>query len=295
MSRLQHSNTTAKYNISSPQPIVSPEIANPSSSSFRASSSRADAQPKVSANGSPIRPARSRMRKQVAQPSSRINLAPITTHSGRTADLPISPISPVNAEPPSLFSDPFAADRSQRTELRAQTKAVTQTADASREKLRNVVGAFIAAGKPKTEPKRPTRHTEDDLFSDPNKFSEINTVLHRIKNDWPFVLESDFSASTLSLSLLGSSRLEHFIEIHNALSTALQASVQAHFQSFAASLPAHANFLATLGRAQSQIRASKIALKEARDGFGAQGKTELAGIRARERQVRDMLQVLDTM
>jgi exocyst complex component 4 len=71
--------------------------------------------------------------------------------------------------------------------------------------------------------------------------------------------------------------------------------VQAHFQSFAASLPAHAQFLATLGRAQQQVRASKESLKEARDGFAGKGKAELASIRARERMVRDMLRILDVM
>ena len=134
-------------------------------------------------------------------------------------------------------------------------------------------------------------------------FAEIDGVLRKIRKDWPFVLESDFSSSTLALSLLnqGSSSLpQHpslnsFLRLHDALSAALQAAVQAHFQSFAASLPAHASFLSTLGRAQQQIKASKEALKEAREGFAGKGKSELAGVRARERQVREMLKILDTM
>jgi exocyst complex component 4 len=111
----------------------------------------------------------------------------------------------------------------------------------------------------------------------------------------------EFSPSTLALSLLQPSTstshpgLDDFQALHQSLSTSLQSAVQGHFQSFAASLPAHASFLATLGRAQQQVRTSKDALKDARDGFAGKGKAELASIRAREEMVRDMLKILDTV
>jgi exocyst complex component 4 len=136
------------------------------------------------------------------------------------------------------------------------------------------------------------------------KFAEIDSILRKIRKDWPFVLESDFSPSTLALSLLSQSpssslpqhpALSSFMSLHGALSTALQTAVQSHFQTFAASLPAHASFVATLGRAQQQVKKSKGDLREARDGFAGKGKSELAGVRARERVVRDMLKILDTM
>jgi exocyst complex component 4 len=210
-----------------------------------------------------------------------------------------------------LFSDPFAADRSQRSELRAQAQAATQQTppNVGGATLRNVVGAFMSASKSKSEPaKRPaksrarTETLDDWQVSEGGKFAEIDQVLQTIRKDYPFVLESDFSPSTLALSLLSQTAptlshppLPSFLQVHDALSTALQAAVQAHFQSFAASLPAHANFLAALRRAQQQVKSSKETLREAREGFGGKGKAELAGVRARERQVRDMLQILDTM
>jgi exocyst complex component 4 len=43
------------------------------------------------------------------------------------------------------------------------------------------------------------------------------------------------------------------------------------------------------------VRRSKAELTEARDGFAGKGKGELAGVRARERMVRDILAILDTM
>jgi len=144
----------------------------------------------------------------------------------------------------------------------------------------------------------------DNEANDGGKPGEVDGVLRKIRKDWPFVLESDFSASTLALSLLSQTpsanlsqhpSLSSFLKLHDALSSSLQSAVQGHFQSFAASLPAHASFLSTLARAQQQVRTSKDALKEARDGFAGRGKSELAGVRARQRVVRDMLRILDIM
>jgi exocyst complex component 4 len=83
--------------------------------------------------------------------------------------------------------------------------------------------------------------------------------------------------------------------IHSALSSSLQKAVQSHFQTFAASLPTHANFVAALERAQAQVKSSREALKTARDGLSDKGKAELASVRMRERMVREMLQILDLM
>jgi exocyst complex component 4 len=118
------------------------------------------------------------------------------------------------------------------------------------------------------------------------------------------VLEGDFSASSLALSLLSESQsdalpehpdLQTFMDVHGALSNSLQKSVQEHFQTFAASLPMHATFMATLERAQAQVKASREELKNAREGISGQNKAELASVRNRERMVREMLQILDLM
>ena len=248
--------------------------------------------------------------------------------------MPTSPISPVsmNEVYPQThngnghFTDPFATDRSQRHELRTQTSEAAQrearpahsSSDGVKsDKLRNVVDAFRTASKGREELPPPLRrpgksrarqtakdqHWETGVMDGTGaEFGEIDGILARIRKDWPFVFESDFSASSLALSLLSKTPsnnfpshpgLSTFLKLHDALSSSLQSAVQAHFQSFAASLPAHATFLSTLGRAQQQVRLSKDALKEARDGFAGKGKNELAGIRARERVVRDMLRVVD--
>ncbi|WVF66723.1 hypothetical protein IAT40_001465 [Kwoniella sp. CBS 6097] len=311
---------------------------------------------------SPARPARSRMRDAPqppsvpgmgssyssapahvpapAAPSRRDNLRPIQTSNIRrpsaasstgSHDLAASPISPVSPNvlnqqgSTALFSDPFEADRAQRSQLRAQTSAAAQQAQQpfqggpGSDKLRNVVGAFMSASRSRDEPppsaRRPARSEarakkpqKEDLWEvgegEGGKFGDIDDVLRKIRKDWPFVLESDFSPSTLALSLLSQSStsslpshpgISSFLRLHESLSTSLQTAVQAHFQSFAASLPAHATFIATLSKAQEQVKKSKEALREARDGFAGKGKSELAGIRARERMVRDMLKILDTI
>lgn len=290
---------------------------------------------------SPARPARSRLRDppqppNFPQPSRpergdrpRQQLQPLQTQNllrvSNEQDLsPITASSPIHAAPnPLSFADPFAADRSQRSQLRQQTTEAHQAKMTARntptqgsDKLRNVVGAFMAAGRKDSEQlRRPQRsegrgkpvkreETWEIDAPDGSEFGEIDVVLKKIKKDWPFVLEGDFSPSTLALSLLSQTTsstlpphpsLSSFLRLHDTLSSALQAAVQAHFQTFAASLPQHASFLATLGRAQEQVQQSKRELSEARDGFAGKGKSELAGVRARERQVRDMLKILDTM
>jgi exocyst complex component 4 len=285
--------------------------------------------PGAAPNGSPQRPTRQELRPiNTFQTDSR---RPSAGSSMSHHDM-LSPISPDG--PPTQHqqggsvSDPFEADRSQRTELRVQASAAAQQAampwhsppnggDQTSDRLRNVIGAFMAAGKrdkedakrlPPRSVRRPRRDQTGDKWDIPvdglGRFAEVDSVLRQIKKDWPFVMESDFSPSTLALSLLSQTpssslpqhpSLSSFLKLHDALSSSLQASVQAHFQSFAASLPTHAGFLATLSRAQEQVRASQSALKEARDGFAGKGKAELAGVRARERQVREMLDLLDVM
>jgi exocyst complex component 4 len=274
----------------------------------------------------PMRPARSRMRDTPESSSpgrpARAPRPTLTADTRRPLDAsairqsgnsPISPMSPDHPPTGAVFNDPFAMDRSQRSELRDQYKMSERQASApmggsssGTNKLRNVVGAFMAAGK-QTEPpaRRPGKSEarQKVIRHDESWDMKADTVMKTIRNDWPFVTGSDFSASTLALSLLSPQStslpphpsLSSFSKLHDSLSAALQSSVQAHFQSFAASLPAHAQFLTTLGRAQDQVRSSKIALKEARDGFAGKGKSELAGIRTRERTVRDMLKILDTM
>ena len=332
MSRNQPPSSSSRYKISSPQPYISAETRSAAESVSRhpqpsLSHTNGPSKPSGSTGTSPARPARSRMREQPPPPapSSRRELAPLLTpdqlglaaSSGQGHDLPLSPISPMAAGGETLarLADPFAADRSQRSELRAQA-AVQQTSSPhvggsggeANNKLRNVVGAFISASRAKDDqsrrlPRNKAREEEHgDLWqvNDGGKFVEIDQVLRNIRRDWPFVLESDFSPSSLALSLLSETRssrpsLPSFLSTHESLSSALQASVQAHFQTFAASLPAHASYLSTLARAQGQIKSSKETLREARDGFGGKGKAELASVRVRERQVRDMLRILDTM
>lgn len=332
MSRSQLPSSSSRYKISSPQPYIPPEHRSPAENGshllVQPSSSRPNgpSQPPGPSGTSPARPARSRMRDQPPPPApmSRRDLAPLLTQDQRrpsassvqSHDALLSPITPlVGGDSPTGRSvDPFAADRSQRSELRAQ--AVVQQANPPHpggsggevaHKLRNVVGAFMSAGKGKDDStRRPTRRAREDdhtnlwQVDDGGKFGELDRVLKEIRKDWPFVLESDFSPSTLALSLLSDSTstqstLPSFLSTHESLSSALQASVQAHFQTFAASLPAHASYLSTLARAQGQIKASKDTLREARDGFGGKGKAELESVRLRERQLRDMLQLLDTM
>lgn len=223
------------------------------------------------------------------------------------------------------ISDVFAADRAQRMQMRAQMSAAAQqqasqpfqlSGATNTETMRNVVGAFMSAGRQHEQPapaRRPHKSEarmkkshREEVWEDEEggQFGEIDSAMRQVKKDWPFVMESDFSSSSLALSLLSQAPspslpqhpgLSSFLRLHDSLSAGLQAAVQANSKSFAASLPAHQNFLDILERAQEQVRKSKQELKAARDGFAGKGKSELSGIRARERTVRDMLRILDTI
>lgn len=210
-------------------------------------------------------------------------------------------------------------------QMRAQMSAAAQqqasqpfqlSGATNTETMRNVVGAFMSAGRQHEQPapaRRPHKSEarmkkshREEVWEDEEggQFGEIDSAMRQVKKDWPFVMESDFSSSSLALSLLSQAPspslpqhpgLSSFLRLHDSLSAGLQAAVQANSKSFAASLPAHQNFLDILERAQEQVRKSKQELKAARDGFAGKGKSELSGIRARERTVRDMLRILDTM
>lgn len=82
-----------------------------------------------------------------------------------------SPISPAAQDVPGssgTFQDPWAADRSQRSELLAQSSASALrptnrgAGGPGSDKLRNVVGAFMSASKSKgaEEPRRPGKSNE---------------------------------------------------------------------------------------------------------------------------------------
>ena len=316
MSRRTNPPLSSKYTISSPKPFTNDlnsnnaydESYHPSTtaSSSRTVPSQAVHQvnPTNPATTSPARPARSRMRDTPQpQPPPQAPGAPGRRRGQSSMDSTNGDGDTIPA-----LSDPFAYDRTQRSQLRAQASAApTPPFGNDSGRLRTAVGAFMAAGRT-AEPIRPTksraRQTKRDekwQLDDGGRYGEIDSVLRKIQKSWPFVLESDFAPSTLALSLLsetdGHSRspLRAFLQVHDELSDALQSAVQAHFQSFAASLPAHSSFNSTLGRAQQQTKTSKTALREARAAFAGKGKGELAGVKSREKSVRDMLSLLDTM
>ncbi|GMK54564.1 hypothetical protein CspeluHIS016_0111500 [Cutaneotrichosporon spelunceum] len=290
----------------------------------RSPPARSPPQPSSPVPTSPTRPARSRAR---GTPDSTL-IPPARVHSSISTRLSVmsngdeEPLSPEIPPPRTDAGDPWAADRAQRSVARQQTNETAQAAalrmpvsagSGGEAALRNAAAAFMTASKqnraepvrrpPRTKRTQPSKEDWDDIVGTTGgRFAEIDAVMRTIRRDWPLVMEGDFSPSSMALSLLASQNgqestehpdLQSFLRVHTALSGSLQKAVQSHFQTFAASLPTHSNFVATLERAQAQVKASREGLKEAREGIGAKGKAELASIRTRERMVKEMLQVLD--
>jgi exocyst complex component 4 len=127
-----------------------------------------------------------------------------------------------------------------------------------------------------------------------------------------------FAPSSLALSLISSSTrsgshppLREFLALHAALSSALQRAVQKHYQTYASSLPEHAQLLSALSRAQGLVRETKKQLLNSKDllsggvgdvddatpqaGLTTGKRAEMGSLWNKERTLKDMLKTLDVM
>ncbi len=224
------------------------------------------------------------------------------------------PSSPMDVVSPALGTEggAFAWD-TERTQ-RMKMMEVQREKEGQEGKLRNVVDMFARSSeKREVKEERRVKQTregreEELLIGNGNgEFGDVDSVLRKIQRDWPFVLDPEFAPTSLALSLLSSSStqtshppLREFLTLHSTLSTALQRSVQRHYETYASSLPEHARLSEALGRAQGLVKDTKKLLVVSRgllggDGDGGGSKMEMGLTWGRERVVRDMLKMLDVM
>jgi exocyst complex component 4 len=120
--------------------------------------------------------------------------------------------------------------------------------------------------------------------------------LDRIRDDWEFVIDPEFSPVDLALQILDDSSagkdMSSFRQTKLMLSRALKGSVDKHFQAFAAALPHHASLLNHLGATQEQIKNARTALQEAKDALGNK-RTDLVQMWTRGQTLEEMLRLLD--
>lgn len=125
---------------------------------------------------------------------------------------------------------------------------------------------------------------------------DIDAVLDQIKDQWEFVIDSEFNTVDLALQLLDESSLgkdiESFRQTKEMLARALKGSVDKHYQAFQASLPHHASLLNHFSAVQTQIDDARSGLQEAKDSLGTR-RTDLMQLWARGQTLEEMMRILD--
>ncbi|KAF5374943.1 hypothetical protein D9758_000454 [Tetrapyrgos nigripes] len=128
---------------------------------------------------------------------------------------------------------------------------------------------------------------------------DIDAILDQIKDEWEFVIDTDFNTVDLALQLLDDSSgagkdIESFRRTRSMLSNALKGSVDKHYQAFAASLPHHASLLNHLSATQTQIDGARTALQESKDALGSKRASQASALLVRNLKVinkPDMLEI----
>ncbi|KAG6855659.1 hypothetical protein H0H87_012345 [Tephrocybe sp. NHM501043] len=134
------------------------------------------------------------------------------------------------------------------------------------------------------------------VLSSSSIFNAYIAVLDQVKDGWEFIIDPDFNNVDLALQLLDDSShgkdMDSFRRTKDMLGRALKGSVDKHYQAFAASLPHQAALLGHLGETQTQIRGSRAALLEAKEGLGNK-RADLVQLWSRGQTLEEMLRLLD--
>ncbi|CEH13755.1 Exocyst complex subunit Sec8 [Ceraceosorus bombacis] len=124
----------------------------------------------------------------------------------------------------------------------------------------------------------------------------INGVLRKVKAEWGFVAEDDFSPVALALSLLDDSSLgasrHDFEMIKDGMEQSLQGTVDDHHESFANAITLHNSVLQSLSAAQNSVSGARRRLRDSREALG-QKRADLVQLWQRSQGVKESLRLLD--
>ncbi|PWN44869.1 hypothetical protein IE81DRAFT_320842 [Ceraceosorus guamensis] len=124
----------------------------------------------------------------------------------------------------------------------------------------------------------------------------INGVLRKVKAEWGFVAEDDFSPVALALSLLDDSSLgasrHDFEMIKDGIEQSLQGTVDDHHESFANAITLHNSVLQSLSAAQNSVSGARRRLRDSREALG-QKRADLVQLWQRSQGVKESLRLLD--
>lgn len=132
--------------------------------------------------------------------------------------------------------------------------------------------------------------------NDPRAFQSINAVLRKVEAEWPFVTNDHFNSVALALSMLdesslGTDRFE-FDQVKQHIETALQGTVDDHYESFATAITMHNSVLQSLTTAQTSVSGARRRLRDSREALGAK-RADLVQMWQRSQAVKEALRLLD--
>ncbi|KAF9229101.1 hypothetical protein BS17DRAFT_771020 [Gyrodon lividus] len=199
-----------------------------------------------------------------------------------------SPISPATTSP--ALSAVMAAFRD-AGEASARRRELARGTDEFKERERK-----MEVERQKVRQERIKERTPYRKATGKAKAGDIDAVLDQIRDDWEFVIDSDFNNVDLALSLLDESStgksMDSFRKTKHMLSQALKGSVDRHYKAFADALPHHAALLNHLGQAQTQAQEARIALQEAKEFLGSK-RADLVQLWSRGQSLEEMMRLLD--
>lgn len=134
--------------------------------------------------------------------------------------------------------------------------------------------------------------------TDEPKFRELYAVLRKLKQEWGFLLESEFNPVSLSLALLPQGALHSHAEAFASLSPLIESSLQGtlddHYDSFATAITVNHGMIASLGTSQDGIASARQQLQSARDALGAR-RADLVQMWQRMQSVKEATRVLSLL
>ncbi|EJU00084.1 hypothetical protein DACRYDRAFT_117671 [Dacryopinax primogenitus] len=256
------------------------------------------ASPLPASSSAPMRPARSNLRERLNSSDS----VP-SANQWRPAHQPSDSyasarFAPSDEEQGLIYDEPQPQPEAETPKALGAVIAAFQNAGETRRKMTNGSAGSEVNGRSKRREGIDRSRTQDRERRTNGKgpTNELDAMLDKIKDKWGVLADEDFNPVEVALSLLDNSSvgrdIDSFRRTKLALERALKATVDKHYQSFAASLPHHAALLTSLSSTQDQIQDAKTRLTEVREALGSK-RADLVQLWSRNQALDEMMKLLD--
>lgn len=141
----------------------------------------------------------------------------------------------------------------------------------------------------------PARDRRNGVSRDP--LSEVRAI---VEDEWRETLDDNFHPITLALDMLDTSslgrakELENFKKTNQQIETALQSTVNEHYQGFNSSVGTYGQITGSIGECQKQVRGTRDALLRAKVQLSTK-RDDLLEMSAKSQQFQSMITFLRQM